>query len=86
MRRRHPMRTPSDRMPPGRNGARRSGRWPGSLVGRTVVEFDRSPARVWEALQDVEAHPLTGKMMKSVEFLPSGLFAEVSPGTVVDQS
>ena len=39
--------------------------------GRTVVEYDRSVQEVWDALQDVEAHPMTGKMMKSVETLPS---------------
>lgn len=39
--------------------------------GRTVLEFDHAPPRVWEALQDPEAHPLTGKMMKSVEVLPA---------------
>jgi hypothetical protein len=38
--------------------------------GKTVVELDRSTQQVWEALQDVEAHPMTGKMMKSVETLP----------------
>jgi len=38
--------------------------------GRTVVEFDGSVQEVWSALQDVEAHPMTGKMMKSFEALP----------------
>ncbi len=38
--------------------------------GQTVVELDRSVLQVWEALQDVEAHPMTGKMMKSVETQP----------------
>ena len=35
--------------------------------GRTVVEYDRSVQQVWDALQDVEAHPMTGRMMKSIE-------------------
>ncbi len=39
--------------------------------GRAVVEYDRSVQQVWDTLQDVEAHPMTGKMMKSVETLPS---------------
>ncbi len=39
--------------------------------GRTIVEYDRSVQEVWDALQDVEAHPMTGRMMKSVETLPS---------------
>ncbi len=39
--------------------------------GRTIVEYDRSVQEVWDALQDVEAHPTTGRMMKSVATLPS---------------
>ena len=35
--------------------------------GRTVVEYDRSVQQVWDALQDVESHPMTGKAMRSVE-------------------
>ena len=38
--------------------------------GQTVVEFDGSVEQVWEVLQDVEKHPMTGKMMKSLERLP----------------
>ena len=38
--------------------------------GQTVVELDCTVQQVWEALQDCEAHPMTGKMMKSVETLP----------------
>ena len=38
--------------------------------GRAVVEYDRSVQQAWDALQDVEAHPMTGRMMKSVETLP----------------
>ena len=38
--------------------------------GRAVVEYDRSVQQVWDTLQDVEAHPMTGRMMKSVETLP----------------
>ena len=38
--------------------------------GRVVVEYDESVQHVWDALQDVEAHPMTGKMMKTVEILP----------------
>ncbi len=38
--------------------------------GRAVVEYDRSVQQAWDALQDVEAHPMTGRMMKSVEALP----------------
>ncbi len=29
--------------------------------GRATVEYDRSVQQVWEALQDVEAHPMTGQ-------------------------
>ena len=39
--------------------------------GTTTVEYDRSLQQVWDSLQDVEAHPMTGKMTKSVETLPS---------------
>ena len=39
--------------------------------GATTVAFDRSLDDVWDALQDAEAHPMTGRMMKSVESLPS---------------
>ena len=39
--------------------------------GRTETEYDRSVQQVWDALQDVTAHPMTGKMMKSVELLPA---------------
>lgn len=39
--------------------------------GQTIVEFDRSDQDVWEALQNVEAHPMTGKMMKNIEVLPA---------------
>jgi len=38
--------------------------------GRTVVEYDLSVQQIWDALQDVEAHPMTGAMMKSVQTLP----------------
>ncbi len=38
--------------------------------GTTTVEYDHSVQQVWDALQDAEAHPMTGKMMKSVETLP----------------
>ncbi len=39
--------------------------------GTATVEYDRSVQQVWDTLQDVEAHPMTGRMMKSVETLPS---------------
>jgi hypothetical protein len=38
--------------------------------GRTVVEFDKGVDAVWDALQDAQAHPMTGKMMKSITDLP----------------
>jgi uncharacterized protein YndB with AHSA1/START domain len=38
--------------------------------GQTTVELSHGVQQVWEALQDVEAVPMTGKMMKSVEALP----------------
>ncbi len=38
--------------------------------GMTTVEYDCSVQQVWDALQDAEAHPMTGKVMKSVETLP----------------
>ena len=44
---------------------------PARHEGRTVVAFDRSVQEVWDALQDVRAHPMTGKMMKSVERVES---------------
>lgn len=39
--------------------------------GKTVAQFDRSVQAVWDALQDVESHPMTGKMMKIIEILPA---------------
>ncbi len=39
--------------------------------GATVVAFDRDVQAVWDALQDVRAHPMTGRMMKSIEDLPA---------------
>ncbi len=39
--------------------------------GRTVAEYAQSVQQVWDALQDVGAHPMTGAMMKSVENLPA---------------
>ncbi len=39
--------------------------------GRTIAEYEESVQQVWDALQDVEAHPMTGAMMKSVENLPA---------------
>ncbi len=39
--------------------------------GRTVAEYEATVQQVWDALQDVEAHPMTGAMMKSVEMLPA---------------
>jgi hypothetical protein len=44
---------------------------PVRYVGSTVVDYDRGVQLVWDALQDVTAHPMTGKMMKSVEILPA---------------
>jgi len=38
--------------------------------GQAVVDWDRGVQQVWDALQDVKAHPMTGKMMKSIETLP----------------
>ena len=38
--------------------------------GRALVEYDPSVQQVWDAMQDVAAHPMTGKLMKSVEPLP----------------
>lgn len=38
--------------------------------GRTTASFPHGAQVVWDALQDVEAHPMTGRMMKSVERLP----------------
>ncbi len=29
--------------------------------GKTMVEYDQSVQQVWDTLQDVEAHPMTGK-------------------------
>lgn len=42
---------------------------PVRYVGSTIVEYDRGVQLVWDALQDVGAHPMTGRMMKSVEIL-----------------
>ncbi len=44
---------------------------PVRYTGKATAEYDRSVQQVWDALQDVEAHPMTGKMMKSVETLPA---------------
>ena len=44
---------------------------PARYEGRTEVEYDRTVQEVWDALQDVTAHPMTGRMMKSVEILPA---------------
>jgi uncharacterized protein YndB with AHSA1/START domain len=43
---------------------------PERYEGTTTVEYDRSVEQVWDALQDVAAHPMTGAMAKSVEALP----------------
>ncbi|MEO0652014.1 MAG: hypothetical protein AAFZ65_15170 [Planctomycetota bacterium] len=38
--------------------------------GRFVARLASSPEEVWEALQDVDAHPMTGKSKRSLEHLP----------------
>ncbi|MHC5211214.1 MAG: SRPBCC family protein [Planctomycetota bacterium] len=38
--------------------------------GRASADYGAGPEQVWEALSDVERHPMTGRMMKSVERLP----------------
>jgi len=43
---------------------------PERYEGTSTVEFDAGVHRVWDALQDASAHPMTGKMMKSIETLP----------------
>jgi hypothetical protein len=35
-----------------------------------VVELDRKPQEVWDALQDIEKNAVTGKMRKRLELLP----------------
>ena len=40
---------------------------PERYVGRSRVEYAKSAELVWDALQDYERHPMTGKMKKSVE-------------------
>ncbi len=43
---------------------------PEHYEGATSVALDADVDAVWDALQDVEAHPMTGTMMKSVEPQP----------------
>ncbi len=38
--------------------------------GQSVREYEREVHQVWDALQNVEAHPMTGAMMRSLEPLP----------------
>ena len=38
--------------------------------GETQHALESGSEQVWSALQHVEAHPMTGKMMKSIEPLP----------------
>ena len=43
---------------------------PERYEGQVKVLFPKSPDAVWRALAEVEKHPMTGKMMKSVERQP----------------
>lgn len=43
---------------------------PERFEGRVTARLSKPVDEVWEALQDFESHPMTGKMMKSVEILP----------------
>ena len=43
---------------------------PQRYEGQTEAFIAQSPEEVWVALQDYKSHPMTGKMMKSVEALP----------------
>ena len=43
---------------------------PERYLGQLNVVFPKPPDDVWTALADFEKHPMTGKMMKSVEKLP----------------
>jgi uncharacterized protein YndB with AHSA1/START domain len=43
---------------------------PERFEGRAHADFDAAPAEVWQALQDVDRHPMTGRMKQAVERLP----------------
>ncbi len=43
---------------------------PERYLGQLKVVFPKPPDDVWAALADFEKHPMTGKMMKSIEKLP----------------
>ena len=43
---------------------------PERYEGQIQVLLPRSPQEVWDALNEIEKHPMTGKMMRSVEQIP----------------
>ncbi len=57
---------------------------PQRYKGQTEAFLAQSPEDVWVALQDYEAHPMTGKMMKSVEALPKTEWVDDLPAWVED--
>ena len=57
---------------------------PQRYEGRTEAFLAQTPEQVWVALQNYESHPMTGKMMKSVEALPKTEWVDDLPAWVED--
>ncbi len=57
---------------------------PQRYEGQTEAFLAQAPEDVWVALQNYESHPMTGKMMKSVEALPKTEWVDDLPGWVED--
>ncbi len=57
---------------------------PERYEGQSEAFLAQSPDVVWVALQDYESHPMTGKMMKSVEALPRTDWVDDLPAWVED--
>ena len=57
---------------------------PERYEGQTEAFLAKSPEEVWAALLDYESHPMTGKMMKSVEALPETEWIVDLPAWVED--
>ncbi len=57
---------------------------PERYEGQTEAFLAESPVDVWVALQNYESHPMTGKMMKTVEALPRTEWVDDLPTWVED--
>lgn len=57
---------------------------PQRYEGQTRAFLAQSPDKVWDALLNYESHPMTGKMMKSVEALPKTEWTDDLPAWVED--